>query len=313
MKSLRPTTHHRGFTLIELLVVIAIIAILIGLLLPAVQKVREAAARSKCQNNLKQLSLAALNYESGNGTLPPGFNNDTYVGVLAYLLPYIEQNALYTQTPSELFKYGTPPATEMGSTLPWGETWPGNFKNSYFNISTKKVSTFECPSDDLYGAPLARVFFTRNRTYSGTFGYPSPMALTNYMGSAGMYGIPGAGRTDNGPYLASKTVKLLAINDGTSNTVAFGEVLGGNCNNPGDTPGPLRDSAIAWLGAGGQEAGWSFDGTERYCWYSYGSKHTGVINLSLCDGSVRSVSRTLDANTRRGMFGANEGLIYSLD
>ena len=93
------TKGRQGFTLIELLVVIAIIAILIALLVPAVQKVRDAAARTQCTNNLKQIMLACHSYHDANKVLPPGYNGATWVGTGAYLLPYLDQVPLFEQIP----------------------------------------------------------------------------------------------------------------------------------------------------------------------------------------------------------------------
>src|ERR1700687_3429828 len=163
--------RSKGFTLIELLVVIAIIAILIGLLVPAVQKVREAASRMSCTNNLHQISLAAHNYQGTIGNLPPGVvlapmaNNinpgavfsppqypagfaGPYTGCLVFLLPYIEQDNLYKLIDPRFFD----PNANMGA---WAYNTPP-FDNSaqnqtgYLPLAQAHIKTFECPSDNLY-------------------------------------------------------------------------------------------------------------------------------------------------------------------
>src|SRR5437763_3193386 len=152
-RAMKPSSRS-AFTLIELLVVIAIIAILIGLLLPAVQKVREAAARSKCQNNLKQIGLAAHNYHDANGKFPVGVripwarvNDDANLQAFGpfgpnwavYLLPYVEQQNLYNRAN---------PATFPGVTFTLG-TAPDYSKvnNSWRVIVSTVVKTYQCPSD----------------------------------------------------------------------------------------------------------------------------------------------------------------------
>jgi prepilin-type N-terminal cleavage/methylation domain-containing protein len=133
----------RGFTLIELLVVIAIIAILIGLLLPAVQKVREAAARAQCQNNLKQMSLATLNCaDTHQGLMPPGSGlypitspspYNAYGSAFFHILPYIEQQNAYNLT--------------LHPTSPTGQNGNNPSYEAFWGYFTGSIKTYVCPSD----------------------------------------------------------------------------------------------------------------------------------------------------------------------
>jgi len=264
----------RGFTLIELLVVIAIIAILIGLLLPAVQKVREAAARTTCSNNLKHINLAAHNYESTNGYLPTGFNSTSYMGSLGYILPYIEQDSIYKQIPTTI--------TAMPATggVWWGGAW---------GAANNHVKTFYCPSDDAQTvAPVNGVFayFTTSGSTltGGYFGgnYPT-LGRTNYTASAGALGdtTDAFWKQWRGPYYVNSKTRLTDITDGTSNTIGFGVMLGG-------APTP-RDFVAAWMGAGALPTAWAT--IDPPGWFSFGSKHSGVVLFGNCDGSIRSFKK----------------------
>src|SRR6266545_347465 len=187
-------SHTRsGFTLIELLVVIAIIGILIGLLLPAVQKVREAAARIQCQNNLKQLGLALHHYHDTQGALPPGVTSQRprepfpRMTWLTRLLPYVEQEPLWRATVAAYDYQPTPyvDPPHVGFSMP--------------------VKTFACPSD---GRP-----FTPHDTHRGR-----RVALTSYVGVLGTaYDRP------DGVLFRDSQVRLTDVSDGTSNTAMVGE------------------------------------------------------------------------------------------
>ncbi|MBA4065335.1 MAG: prepilin-type cleavage/methylation domain-containing protein [Isosphaera sp.] len=221
-----PPPRRRAFTLIELLVVVAIIAVLVGLLLPAVQKTREAAARAKCQNNLHQLGVALHHYHDANGFLvfsrgptqprqasgaahrrnsDPRGNEDTISG-LVYLLPYLEQGPLFDQISGGTFMDGTVPI------LPFG--MPRDFAQQYPPWQAR-VPLFECPSSPRSPEYPDRRPYNGRRNYVLSFG---DRIQNNHTSTA-----------HRGAFGFNSRTRITDITDGTSNTVLMSE-QGGNAD-----------------------------------------------------------------------------------
>ncbi len=325
-RSPRPR-RKQGFTLIELLVVIAIIAILIALLLPAVQQAREAARRTQCRNNLKQIALAIHNYADAYRTLPPSAcinpqvtltgNNGSW-GVHGRILPYLDQNNLYAN---------------VDLTVAW------DFQAA---ISGLKVPTYACPTDPRSdeerdpGNGKAHLFPT---TYGFNFG-------TWFIYD------PVTGRGGDGIFFPNAKLSFAAVSDGSSNTLLVSEVKawtpyrrnagppstavpntiaeaeaavasGAQFKNTGHTEWPdgrvhhhgftttmVPNTVVNCQSSGGtfdcdynswQEGKNGINGPPSYAIITSRSYHTGIVNTALVDGSVRSVSENIDRSLWRAL------------
>jgi prepilin-type N-terminal cleavage/methylation domain-containing protein/prepilin-type processing-associated H-X9-DG protein len=268
---------RNGFTLIELLVVIAIIAVLIALLLPAIQKVREEASRAQCLNNLKQISLAAINYHDTYQTFPAltytARGSQRYTGYespFIVLLPFLEQQSLYQQ----LYSLAQANNTAMGND--W--TLIGTPGNPY----STPLAVLVCPSSG-YPSPPTVVDSSYN-LYVGLASYLANYA--SYYAPLGPYdgviypiqvSILGGG-------LSAPFVSLSAITDGSSNTILFGETL---------LLGNYWSGITGSLDAGGDiPLNFLYDGS--YVAREYCSRHTQGANFAFCDGSVRFISNAIN-------------------
>ncbi|MCA9262547.1 MAG: DUF1559 domain-containing protein [Planctomycetales bacterium] len=308
---------------------IAIIALLVGMLLPAVNSAREAARRTDCANRLRQVSLAALNYETANRRFPPGYLGpadlsravrsregdalDTqWIGVLVSVLPFLELDTVFHRVDTDLSveRMAPPYWTNQGS----------------WQVSQWSLSLFHCPSAPS-GPPhefcvdVMTTYSIENEDTIVLDGYPWHVSQveqghTNYVGSMGYAGRTGnrqANQWEGVFYNRSKTTHG-RIKDGASHTLLFGEAVGTLVRGRGFTQG------FSWIGTACLPTGFGLDPainnseTTRYeaHWSQFSSAHAGdVIQFSLADGSVHSLTRDLDQDLFDASGGVREGMLVT--
>lgn len=334
------SAFRRAFTLIELLVVIAIIALLMALLLPAVQKVREAANKMLCASNLRQIGIAAHNYHGDYQKLPPGYygpllNNGTtnvspdvapergpWIGCLVVLLPYMEQDNLYKQLWATQQNFPTVGPVPSGPPLQVSLQqehfgWWTALGNLQPTTGQVKLKMLKCPSDEVDEATLEGALLTTHVANGfvmglhpedvGSSAFADALGRTSY---AGVAGAAGNGEINNfysrwEGIMCNRsqlTLGQLAVQDGTSNTLMFGEGLGGNGVGS-------RIHVWSWMGVGSMSTGYGLGKANVPCddddppalgdtppagqdgahWFRFSSRHAAGVQFCFGDGSVRLV------------------------
>jgi prepilin-type N-terminal cleavage/methylation domain-containing protein len=312
MTAIRP--RRRGFTLIELLVVIAIIAVLVGMLLPAVQKVREAAAKARCQNNLKQIGIALHNYHGVHNVFPPGENNlHNWAG---YLLAHIEQDNVARNITW----------TQRGYTTSLAEA---QSNPTHFRALCTVIRLYLCPSSS--HSPTQNAYNSAGADPNQPY---NDLGVLEYAGIAGS-DRNGQSASTLGTFYFNSAIRFGDIMDGTSNVMVVGEYSGVTSGQKYNAYGGTSDNCVTWdiMTWGGGEYTWpvktiAFPPKSPYFWCNYGSSsplyvgqcsqnvvsraalkssHIGGINVLLGDGAVRFLTSDVRLNVLKDLADRADG------